>query len=161
MNTFCHACLVSQSESYLKWNTGQKGMILKFMHLEIRVFSYILILLLYAVTVEFWILTWVTSYKPTSILHLMWSLSSSDPGSLSKNGKTYSFLLEIKSIPVTGHLASSGPQLFSPMTAPRLSVSVGIWKQQHGFAPETFFFSHQGLHWQLFYADHLYLVFVV
>jgi len=76
----------------------------------------------------------------------MQSLSSIDPRPLPKIQKTYTILLEIKSIPVTGHLASSGPQLFSPMTAPRLSVSVGIWKQQPGFAPGTFFSSHLGLH---------------
>lgn len=59
---------------------------------------------------------------------------------------------------VTGHLVSSGPQLFSPKTAPRLSVSAGTWKQQPCFSPRTFSFSHQGLHWQLFFADRLYLV---
>lgn len=159
-NTSCHLWLVSQSESYLKWNKRQKSMILKFAHLEIWAFPLILILLPYAISAEFSILIWVASYKTIYILDFMWSLNSTDPGSLSKNGKMYSVWLEIVSIPVTGHLVSSSPQLSSPATAPRLSVSVGIWKQQHGSAPETFSFSHQGLRWQLFFADHLYLVFV-
>lgn len=144
-NTSCHPCLVSVWKLF-KTDKGQKGMTLKFTHLEIWVFSYYLILTVYAINAEFSILTWATSYKTISISDFMQRLGFIDPWSLSKNWNAYICLLEIRSIPVTGHLASSGPQPSSPMTAPRLSVSAGIWKQQPGFAPGTFFSSHQGLH---------------